>query len=212
MKRSKLSVLIVALACVLTLTSCGNENASGSADLEFDVTDGGMLLPVDNETCVDKLDGTGSRSASSVSANFGALRMKWIPKYRTLYVGLIRLTFKSSKIVGGSTTITLGGDEIEALLGANGQIISPDTTNGNKAIVSNKANNRTGFPICALNVGGIELTNQNPGSFSASVTIELIGQGSGSDPTDTIPAATSSADGSKPYVVRQTYTTTATYY
>ncbi|RYZ65662.1 MAG: type IV pilus secretin PilQ, partial [Proteobacteria bacterium] len=206
------SAPIVALAFVslMTLTSCGGgEEGAGAANLEFDVLDGGLLLPVDNQTCVDKVEGTGARSARPVSLNFGAIRLKWIPTNRYLYIGLIKITVRSSRIAGGSQVITLPGDEIEALLGAPGQMISPenddqDKTLGNKAIVSNKSANRNGAPACALNVGGITLSSTSTSGFTANVTIELLGQSSGSD---ALPD-----DGTNPVVIRKSYSTTATYY
>lgn len=200
-------LLFLAVVSALSLTSCGSAGDEGSADLEMDVLDGGLLLPVENQTCADKADGDGARSAKAVSLNFGAIRLKWIPPNRNLYIGLIKITVRSSRIAGGMQEFTLPSDEIELLLGAAGQVITPDTTNGNKAIVSNKLTNRAGAPACGLTIGGVTLSGTSTTSFTANVTIDLLGQSSGSDD---LPDGAS--DGSNPKVIRKSYTTTATYY
>jgi hypothetical protein len=198
------SILTLSVAALLSLTSCGSQEDIGGSFLEMDVTEGGLILPVDNATCQDKVQGLGARSAAAPSLVFGALRLKWLRTDKSLYVGTIRVTFRSNGIAP-SPPIVLTSDEVEALLGAPGGLISPASTADGKSIVSNKSANRSGYPQCSFVVSGFDLANPNQtASFSSSVTIELIGQASGSsdDPED----------GSDPQVVRKTYTTTATYY
>lgn len=223
MSRRLVGLTCFALSALLSLTSCGSESAAGSEYLEMDLAAGGIILPTDNQTCVDKVSGDGTRSATKNSMSFPSLRLNWKPRdkdgnkaNRSLYVGLIRITVKSSRIAGGSQEFTLAGDEIEALLGASGQIIDSDLDSGNtiedtekgeKPVVSNKSTNRNGFPNCAFVIGGITLSTTSTTSFSANVTIELIGQGSGSSGPNGDPL-----DGSDPFVVRKTFSTTATYY
>lgn len=207
MSRRLSKILILAFTAILTLPSCGQEGQGTSDDLEMDVT-GGIIIPSENQTCADKMDGTGSKSAAKNTLNFGALRLNWKRTDRTLYVALIRFTIRSSRIAGGSKVITLDTAEIEALLGAPGQTITPLTT-GPKTIVSNKSDNRNNAPNCAVNIGGIGLVNENITTpFSASVLVELIGFGSGSGTGDPSEAQ----DGSDPYPVRQSYSTTAQYF
>lgn len=204
MSRRPFSILILVVVAILSLPSCGQEGQGTSADLEMDVT-GGIIIPSENATCADKLEGSGSKSAAKNTLNFSALRLNWLRTDRSLYVALIRFTIRSSRITGGSAVVTLDTAEIEALLGAPGQTIPPLST-GPKAIVSNKpANRQAGSPNCAVNIGGIGLANESITTpFSASVLVELVGFGSGSndDPED----------GSDPYPVRQSYSTTAQYF
>lgn len=197
MRRRGLLAVGLALSAMLSLPSCGQENSGTSADLEMDVL-GGIFIPSENQTCADKIEGNGSKSAAKNTLNFSALRLNWKRTDRTLYVALVRFTIRSARV------ITADSSELEALLGAPGQTIPPLTT-GPKSIVSNKAANRTGYPNCAVNVGGIGLVDESVTTpFSATVLVELVGFGSGS--------AEDPEDGADPYPVRQSYSTSAQYF
>lgn len=168
-------------------------------ELELDTTSTGLISLQSLQTCSDLFRGNQSASAQSPSASFDALRIKWNPKDRDLFVRQLNVTFKSSKLIGGSQEFSLTSDEIASLVGVSSGIISADETKGNKTIISNRSENREGFPLCSLNFGPLNFASANPGSFTANVTIELVGM------------SLKSSDGSNRKDVKKSFKTTAAF-
>lgn len=214
------TLLLVALS-VTSLTSCGGNSATGSADLEIDLGGTGIMSPVANKTCVDAQLGSGSttRSAAVNSMVFPALRLRWKNTKKSLYIALMRVTVTGSRITQ-TAPIVITNDEIEALLGLPGLSINPTdttftkTTDGAIEFVSNKTTNRGGFIACGFTIGGIGATastGTNVAPFEVTVTVEVVGQATGSEPSDSNPNG-NAGDGTNIEVIRKTFTTSATAY
>lgn len=212
MKMKMLSRATLALALALSfagLSSCGDAGGE-SAALSLELVGNGLILPTANETCVDKTEGSGSRSATANSMLFQAIRLQWAPKSgdayvdKDLFIGLVRVTVTSNALSNGSVSVVLSADEIEALFGADGGNL-PGSSTGPVLRTSNLADGRTGYAAsCAFTVGGLTYANANDGTtragqqYQANVVVELIGQSTDSD--------------SKVEFVRKTYSTSATGY
>ena len=178
---------ILALLYLLTLVACGAKKDYGK-DIDISVIGTGMISPVANPNCADKIamkaDSTVSaRSASKNSMIFRGFKLTWRNPNKTLYVGRIRVSATGTNISGGTFSTDLTSVEMEDLLAApNTQIAVPNGATS-VTIQSNDTGARgasSPYAACGLTVGGMSLIKDDQ-SFTANVTIDLVGNASDSD-------------------------------
>lgn len=183
LSKSKCAAVVAYVAMISMVVSATSFSVAADSsiqnavatELDLSTTSTGVIRFQSLSTCSDLARGGKIESALSPTLSFPALRLEWKPKDRDLFVSGLRLTITSSNVLGGSQIFSLTSEEIASLVGVQSGIISADETNGGKVIVSNRPENRPGFPLCQLNVGALNLTSANPGAFKADVVIELIG-------------------------------------
>jgi hypothetical protein len=215
MKANRFLLTISACALAFASISCSKQD-SGSADVDMGVSDNGIILQTDAQSCVDVASVTNppTRTLTSPVVRFGGFSIVWKSTTRNLYIGQIKITLKSPKITGGKYSGTLDAAEVEALLGAtnstltkatDAQIASPQHGHlyaSNSAVKEPAASGAT-LRACALGLGGVTLVDKDSSSgtsFTAQVTIDLIGTAfKPDDPTSEV-------------VVRKSITTSATSY
>jgi hypothetical protein len=187
LKKAMTTALLI-LGCY-PLTSCGNDDGSDLVDINVTT---GIILDTDAQSCVDLSTATDPtlppvRSLTAPNLSIRRIQVDWKPTNLDLYVGLIRVTLKSPKISGGKFSSDLSGTEIEALLGAQGSILTSaaDADHPHSYVSTNLAAVK-GHPAgvgatnflqpCGLGIGGVALVDPTSlSTFTAQVQIQLIG-------------------------------------
>lgn len=134
-----------------------------SADLEISVNPAEtFVLPVGIQTCQEIVSGSNSISLSSASVRFRKLNIKW-KKDETFEAVLIRMTFTSDALKGGSQEVVIAGEELDAVLTHHGQ--TP---------IFSGAGEYVSHPACGLRAGNLVFNPTAPDS-KVRVEIELLG-------------------------------------
>jgi hypothetical protein len=172
MTRIETRLAYLAIAICLSFAGCGNKKDVG-ADVDMGVQGTGLIIGTDVASCVDKIDGTTRRSVTKNALVFANFSLTYRGTGKSLFVGALSVTVKSPNISGGEITIVLSSEELSVLLDSEGQTITvPD---GSTSITVNSNSTTRNYPSCQLAVGGINFTNKNTTSFTATVEIKMVG-------------------------------------
>lgn len=202
--------IVMMLACSGLMSSCGGGEDLGTL-LDMGITGNGLILRTVSQSCTDvdsaSLASGVVRSLAAPSMHFSGFSLTWKSSDLNLYIGTIQLTVKSPYITNGQQIFQLDGGEIEAMLGAIGDVVphkvhatDPDVILSSTNTGKDKSSTGVTYSACGIGVGGITLINPNLNQqFTADVEVELIG-------------AATSDDGSNQQTVLKTIDTSATYY
>lgn len=173
MTRNETRFLFIALAICLVFAGCGKKKDLG-VDVDMGLQGTGLILGTDVASCVDKADATTKRSNAKYSMVFGNFSLTYRGVGKTLFVGSITITVTSPNIKNGSQVITMASDEIEYLLGSEGQTVTVPSGSTSVTVNSNSSDRSAAFPSCQFTIGGLSLVDPNV-SFTATVDVEMVG-------------------------------------